>query len=146
MRLTWMALTLVLLAVPCRSVEDHKVIEHEQSIKCIRGKIADPTGQPISGASISVLDNPDVWFDPKLNFFQRLARQHELTTATSDEHGRFSLKKLKKGKYEVLFQRSGFDPFSVIVRVDSSVPCKKGCVNLCVSGACFEKPRFEQCE
>jgi len=76
----------------------------------------------------------------------RLARQHELTTATSDEHGRFSLKKLKKGKYEVLFQRSGFDPFSVIVRVDSSVPCKKVCVNLCVSGACFEKPRFEQCE
>ena len=136
----------LLMLVPCHAAEDHKIVTYEQPVQCIRGNIADVTSSPVSLVNISVFDHPEVWSDRSLNFTQKRERQHEITATVTDERGRFSIKKLPAGRYEVLLEKGGFDPLSVIVRVDAAVPCKKLCVHLCPSGACFQKPKVQECK
>lgn len=146
MRLTNTALFFVfaILTVPCRAAEDYHLIKHERPMKCLQGKITDSTGARMENVSVTIFDHPEVWSNPSLSFLQKRMGQHKIAAAVSDARGRFSLKKLPKGAYEVQYEKPGFDPLSVIIRVDSSTPCRKVGVRLCPSGACFDKPVFQE--
>jgi len=138
------ALTCFFLVTACVALNERTILQHTEPVNHIKGKIVDPAGDPIFGVDIVVFTHPELWLDESLSTVQRRERQTEVATTTSDENGKFALKGLRKGAYELEFSRGGFNTLSVIVTVDSSAPSEKFCVVLSISSGGGE-PSFSPC-
>ncbi|HEX8196083.1 MAG TPA: carboxypeptidase-like regulatory domain-containing protein, partial [Pyrinomonadaceae bacterium] len=61
------------------------------TVKKIRGKVVDPTGEPVIDALIEVFDNPDLDFD----------KRKRIAACRTDKNGEFSFEGLAADKYEL---------------------------------------------
>ena len=145
MRLWKIGVVCTLLVAVSPAMNLHKMIWYKSPAKRIQGTIVDLNGEGVYGADVSVYDHPEVWSDDSLNDDQKRAKQTKVATTSTDEDGKFSLRKLPKGAYEIEFNKGGFDTLSVIVEVDPSSHAKKFCVELAVSDTSGE-PSFKPCK
>jgi len=135
----------MLLVAVSAAMNVHKLIWYKSPVKRIQGEIVAIDGKPIRFADVVVFSNPEVWSNDSLNFQQKRAKQRKIAATRADEDGRFYVKKLAKGSYEVEFSRGGFDTLSVIVQVDPVARSEKFCVELGVSDTSAE-PSFQPCK
>jgi len=69
------------------------------------------------GVQVYVFDNAQVWLDHSLSMQEKRKRQTNDADAVTDEQGRFAVKRLPEGFYEVEFRRDGWDVVSALVHV-----------------------------
>jgi hypothetical protein len=139
------ALPCIFLVTVCVALNERTILQHTEPVNHIKGKVLDPAGDPIFGVEVVVFTHPELWLDESLSTVQRRERQKEVAATTSDENGKFALKRLPKGAYELEFSRGGFNTLSVIVTVDPSAPSEKFCVVLSISSGGGE-PSFRPCK
>ena len=128
----------------CAAANILTVTRYKSPVNRIQGKVVKPNGDPIDLADVTVFSNPEVWSDDSLSMVQKRAKQRRVAATGTDDDGKFSLKRLAKGSYELHFSRDGFNDFSVIVQVDHSAQSQKFCVQLSISDAGGE-PSFRPC-
>ena len=134
MRVLRIAVIGVLLVANATAIVEQTLQYYKSPVRRIQGRVLDPAGAPIRLADVTVFSNPEVWSDDSLNLRQKRERQKEIAATWGDDDGKFKVKKLPKGSYEVEFSRSGFNVLSVIVQIDPSAQSEKFCVTLAVSG------------
>ncbi len=79
-------------------------------VRCVCGKLIDPTGGPVSGVTVTVIKDGI-----------------DLATKETDDHGNFIFDELKSGSYELSAHQLGFLPFrSPIVVANPAKRCKRG--------------------
>jgi hypothetical protein len=79
-------------------------------VRCVCGKLIDPTGGPVSGATVTVIKDGI-----------------ELATKETDDRGNFIFDELKSGSYELSAHLVGLLPFrSPIVVANAAKKCKRG--------------------
>jgi protocatechuate 3,4-dioxygenase beta subunit len=76
-----------------------------QSVRKIQGEVADMTGEPILGATVSVFSN----INGKLKF---------IGSYETDKKGRFCFGGLKKGKYEVRVGQRNFQRYDLELNLE----------------------------
>ncbi len=135
----------MMLASTCAGANIHKLMEYKPPIKRLHGRVIDASGEGILLARITVFSNPEVWSDDSLFFEQKRAKQMRVASTSTDEDGRFSLKRLPSGSYEVEFSKDGFNTFSVIVQVGRPSKSEKFCIKLATSDS-PEEPYFQPCK
>jgi hypothetical protein len=134
-----------LFATSCAALNVHELIQYTPSIKRVQGEIVDPGNKPVDYADISVFNNPGVLLDESLTMEQQRNRQKEVFETRADENGKYSVKKLPKGSYELEFSKPGFDTLSVIVQIDPSGRSDKLCVRMFYSSNSGES-EFQPCK
>ena len=72
---------------------------------------------PLPDVSIEVYDNGEVILQRDMTFEEMRSRQRLVATTTTDDKGRFKVKRLPPGQYELHFEGEGWNPLSVIVTV-----------------------------
>jgi hypothetical protein len=132
------------LIVVCAATAIHDLQTYKAPIKHVQGLVLDPTGSVLTNVDVTAFDHPEVWSDDSLNFSQKRAKQVKVAATRTDEDGRFSLKNLAKGRYEIEFSRSGFDILSTLVKVDPGADPNRYCVTLAVSST-SGKGSFKPC-
>jgi hypothetical protein len=81
-------------------------------VRCVCGKLIDPTGGPVSGATVTVIKDGI-----------------DRATKETDDHGNFVFDELKSGSYELSAQQPGLLPFrSPIVVSNPAKECKRGLI------------------
>jgi hypothetical protein len=73
--------------------------------------------EPLPGVEITVYDSPDVILRSDLKYEEMRSRQRILQKVVSDKRGRFKVKRLPPGRYELYFRKEGWNPLSLIVTV-----------------------------
>ena len=73
--------------------------------------------EPLPEVEITVYDSPDVILRPSLNSEEMRSKQRVLQKLVSDKRGRFKVKRLPPGRYELYFKKEGWNPLSLIVTV-----------------------------
>ncbi|HYM76316.1 MAG TPA: carboxypeptidase-like regulatory domain-containing protein [Candidatus Dormibacteraeota bacterium] len=134
----------ILLAVVSHAVNMQKLIWYKSPVKRIQGQIVDASGVAVDLVDVNVWSNPELWSDDSLSPRQKRLRQRKVAASTTDEKGKFSIKKLQNGSYEVEFRKAGFNDFSVIVQVNSAALSEKFCVTLYPGGA-TNNASFQPC-
>ena len=145
MRLLRIGLVGILLVANATAINEFTIQHYKPHVRRLQGVVVDPAGAPIPLAQVTVFDDPEVWSDESLNFEQKRERQKTIAETRADDEGRFSVKKLPKGSYEVEFSRGGFNTLSVIVQIDPSERSEKYCVHLSVSDGPGGEPSFHSC-
>ena len=85
-------------------------------VRCVCGKLIDPTGGPLSGATLKVIKDGI-----------------DLATVETDGTGNFIFGELKSGTYELSARRDHLLPFrSKIVLANPAKQCKRGLVIMLV--------------
>jgi hypothetical protein len=135
----------MLLVAASAAANIRGLMKYTSPIRRVQGQIVDAKGAAIRLVDITVFSNPEVWSNDSLNVEQKRAMQRKIAATWTDEDGKFSLKKLAKGSYEVEFSRSGFNTFSVIVQVDPSAQTERFCIKLGVSDT-TDEPYFKPCK
>lgn len=80
---------------------------------------------------MEVYDNPQVW-DDSLSLVQMRSKQKKIASAVSDDNGRYNIRGIPVGQYEVQFSRMGWNILSVLLKVDGR-RAKGLCVELQIS-------------
>jgi hypothetical protein len=79
-------------------------------VRCVRGKLIDPTGGPVSGATVKVVKDG-----------------RDLAIVNTSGDGTFVFGELKSGSYELNAQADGLVPFrSPILVANPAKQCKRG--------------------
>jgi hypothetical protein len=79
-------------------------------VRCVCGKLIDPAGGPVSGATVTVIKDGI-----------------DLVTKETDDHGNFFFDDMKSGSYELSAHILGLLPFrSPIVVANPAKKCKRG--------------------
>lgn len=138
------ALTCISLLTVCVAADVSTILQHTEPVSHIKGEVLAPNGDPILGVDIVVLSPPETQLEKSLTPLEKRERQQKVAAAVSDEDGRFVLKRLGKGDYELEFSKGGFSTLYVLVRGDSSARAEKFCVELSVSDG-NGKPSFRPC-
>jgi len=87
---------------------------------------------------VDVYDNAQLRLDSSLTPAEQRNRQSLVTSAEPDENGKFKIKHLPNGFYEVEFGNhgmGGWNILSVLVSVDEEGTADKLCVNLSLESA-----------
>jgi Carboxypeptidase regulatory-like domain len=122
----------------------HEMRQYKSPVRRVQGEVIDVNGATVSFVDVAVFNNPGVWFDDSLSFEEKRKRQSKIAGATTDDNGRFSLKKLRKGSYELQFTKGGLNTLSVIVQIDPSTQPENLCVRMATSGT-PEEPLLQPC-
>jgi len=130
MRALKIGVVLALLAGVSLALNEHKSIWFKSPLNRIQGHVVDAAGDAIDLAEVNIWTHPEVWSDDSLSYEQKRSKQRKVETTSTDDHGKFYVKKLPRGSYEVEFKKDGFNDLSVIVQVDSSAPSERFCVKL----------------
>ena len=136
------ALICMLLASVCAAVVEHQILKHGGPAKRLRGTVTDWTDAPISDTQVEVYDNPQVW-DGSLSFVQMRSKQKKIASAITDDKGRYYVRDVPAGRYEVQFSRMGWNILSVVLSVDGR-KAEGLCVELQISGGAGE-PQVKNC-
>ena len=132
MRAVKTALVCLLLASVSGAVVEHQLIKYGGPAKRLRGTVADWTGAPISDVQVEVYDNPQVW-DSTLTLLEMRSKQRKIGSTITDDKGRYNIRGVPAGQYEVQFSRMGWNILSVLVKVDAGM-AENFCVELQISG------------
>lgn len=128
MRLVKTIALCALIATVCGAVVVHEIVRQGAPVKRLRGTVTDWTGAPILDTQVEVYDNPQVW-DDSLSLVQRRSRQKKIASTVTDDKGRYNIRGVRAGRYEVQFSRGGggWNILSVLLNVD-----RHGAEGLCV--------------
>jgi len=86
-------------------------------VRCVCGKLTDPAGGPVSGATVKVTKDGI-----------------DLATVKTDREGNFTFDELKSGRYELSARLEGLLPFrSPVVVANPTSRCKRGLVIMLVT-------------
>ena len=127
-------LILGLFATSAAAVLVDEVVHYPTPLKRLQGEIVDGSDVPVDHAHIAIFNNPSVEDDDSLTPIERRSRQKQIFETTSDEHGRYKVKKLPKGSYEIEFTGAAMNILSVIVQIDPSAKSDNLCVGLRFEG------------
>lgn len=78
------------------------------------GIVLDPSGASMEGVQVDVLDHPELMMKAKS---ERDVEQRVVASAKTNADGRFRLKNLPAGKYDVRFTAKGFNELHIYVEV-----------------------------
>jgi hypothetical protein len=107
---------LLLIHTPSRAEVICGKVRPLKPVRCVCGKLIDPTGGPVSGAKVTVIKDGI-----------------DLATKETDDHGNFIFDELKSGRYELSAHLPGLLPFrSPIVVAIPAKECKRGLVIMLV--------------
>jgi hypothetical protein len=73
--------------------------------------------EPLPEVEITVYDSPDVILRSDLKYEGMRTRQRILQKVVSDKRGKFKVKRLPPGRYELYFRKDGWNPLSLIITV-----------------------------
>jgi hypothetical protein len=135
---------LAILAAPGAAVVEFVQVRYETPVSDIHGRTVDETGAAIPFVEIRVFNHPEVFSDDSLNLDQKRQKQKQVAATSSSQEGKFSLRGLPQGFYEVEFRKSGFHVLSVLIQVDPSAGSGKFCVRMGVDPG--GKPSFGPCQ
>ncbi|MCI0541184.1 MAG: carboxypeptidase-like regulatory domain-containing protein [Verrucomicrobiales bacterium] len=110
-------LILLILLFPETSPVREWVIEVEKSLVHRLQGVVSYREDPVPGIKVEVYDNGEVILQRGLTLEEMRGRQRIVATTTTDERGRFKLRQLLPGKYELHFEGEGWNPLSVVVTV-----------------------------
>jgi len=138
------ALVCLLLASVSDAVVERQLIKYGGSAKRLRGTVTDWTGAPIPEVQVEVYDNPEVW-DSTLSLVEMRSKQKKIGSTMTDDKGRYTIKGVPTGQYEVQFSRMGWNILSVLVNVDDE-KTENLCVELQLSGGTRQGQVKKNCE
>jgi hypothetical protein len=105
------------VALPARAQVICDKVRPLKPVRCVCGKLTDPTGGPVVGAAVKVVK------DGK-----------EVAATTTDEDGSFVFGELKSGSYELNAHLDGLVPFrSPIVVANPAKHCRRGLLIMLVT-------------
>ena len=126
------AVVCLLLCAVCAAVEEHQIVRYGGPAKRLRGTVTDWSGAPIPDTQVEIYDNPQVW-DSSLSFVEVRSKQKKIASAITDDKGRYDIRGVPAGHYEVQFSRMGWNILSVLMEVGGPRAASL-CVELQISG------------
>ena len=138
--LTGCALCCILLTRICSAVVIHETTSYPTPLKRISGSVIG-YGNLNPGVKVEVFDKPELWADDSLSFNEKRKRQKLIATTRTDAKGRFDIRRVPKGTYEVQFSTGydgGWNILSVFAKIDPAGSRERLCVKVALEGALEE--------
>ena len=99
------------------------IITKKKVVRVLYGVVLDPSGAPMEGVQADVLDHPELMAKAKS---ESDVEQRVVASAKTSADGKFRLKNLPDGKYDVRFTATGFNELHIYVEVKSRSGNVKG--------------------
>jgi hypothetical protein len=145
MKFLRIALVCLFLVMTCPALDIQELLTYRTPVSRIQGRIVGGTEAIRMNVDVAAFNHPEVWSDARLSFQQKRKKQRKIATAWSDEDGKFALKGLEKGSYEIEFRKSGWNALSVIIQVDPDGESGQLCVKLGIADT-SDRSSFQPCK
>ncbi|MCA1617617.1 MAG: carboxypeptidase-like regulatory domain-containing protein [Acidobacteria bacterium] len=115
-----------LLALPAKASDFQQetiTLTKKNVVRVLYGVVLDPSGAPMEGVQVDILDHPELMVKAKS---EADVEQRIMASARTNADGKFRLKNLPDGKYDVRFTATGFNELHMYVKVKSRSGKVKG--------------------
>jgi hypothetical protein len=137
MWLKTIALVCLALISTCWAVIIHESQAYPEPVRRIRGRIVAGSESLRMNVNVAAFNHPEVWSDDSLTPEQKRKKQRKIAATWTDEDGKFALKELDPGRYEVEFSKGngGWNVLSLFIRVDPNGKSDDLCIQLGIEGS-----------